>query len=212
MELTITKGGSELRASAAGNRRLLTIGRDPQAAIVVDDGAVSGFHTRLTRRGGRWWLHDLDSTSGTRVNGQRVSKGRLLQHGDVIAVGEHELNVALGSAENSAASAVRGVPDPREDPKAQAHLLLKKGGSYRLKDSFLIGKSDVADLRLTGWKAPAQLAVIVLAQGGHYLVNVAGSGVLHQGKPLELRTKLNDRDRLEFQDVYATFHCGPCPA
>ncbi len=210
MQLKISQSGNVV--GIADRCRSVTIGRDPNAEVTVEDGAVSAFHTRLTRRGALWWLSDLESVAGTQLNGVAVKKSLLIQQGDVITLGDCGFEVALSSAEEKAATKLRGAPDPSDDPAAQAHLRLRGVGSYALnKDSFLIGKDEGSDLRLTGWQAPGQLAVILRTLGGHYLVNLTGSGVLHEGKPLkELRIKLKDGDRLEFRDVYGTFQLGAC--
>src|SRR5262245_22901005 len=64
-----------------------TIGRSADNTIVLNDVAVSGLHSRITRsEQGTWTIHDNSSTNGTFVNGreQRVSD---LKHGDAIRVG-----------------------------------------------------------------------------------------------------------------------------
>lgn len=67
-----------------------TIGRWPDNAIIVDSPAVSGHHACVFRNGDQHIVEDLQSTNGTFVNGLRVSR-QVLQHGDVVKIGEHEL-------------------------------------------------------------------------------------------------------------------------
>lgn len=50
------------------------IGRDPQAAIVLDDPRVSWRHALLRPVGGTWVLEDSGSTNGTWVGTERVSR------------------------------------------------------------------------------------------------------------------------------------------
>ena len=54
--------------------------------------SVSRRHARLSFRDGHWVLRDLDSTNGTRVNGQRVIRCRL-EPGDRLRLGSAELLV-----------------------------------------------------------------------------------------------------------------------
>jgi HD-GYP domain-containing protein (c-di-GMP phosphodiesterase class II) len=64
-----------------------TIGRSADNTIVLNDVAVSGLHSRITRsEQGTWTVHDNSSTNGTFVNGreQRVVD---LKHGDALRVG-----------------------------------------------------------------------------------------------------------------------------
>jgi len=67
-----------------------TIGRWPDNAIVIDSPAVSGHHACVFITGDQHIVEDLQSTNGTFVNGLRVSR-QVLQHGDVVKVGDHEL-------------------------------------------------------------------------------------------------------------------------
>jgi pSer/pThr/pTyr-binding forkhead associated (FHA) protein len=75
-----------------------TIGRATGADFIVDEALVSRVHCRLTAlASGDLELHDLESTNGTFVNGQRVERVRL-DPGDRVQVGRVEL-VALRDAD-----------------------------------------------------------------------------------------------------------------
>lgn len=68
-----------------------TIGRNPENAIALNDGFVSGNHAEISFNQGAWWLMDLGSTNGTFVNGQPV-QGRIQLHsGDIISFGRVHL-------------------------------------------------------------------------------------------------------------------------
>jgi len=73
-----------------GRRRMpiseavITIGRDLDNDIILDDVHVSREHAQLRRRYGQYILYDLDSTGGTTVNDRPVRETPL-QPGDVIA-------------------------------------------------------------------------------------------------------------------------------
>ncbi len=70
-----------------------TLGRSPQADIVLDDPYASEFHLRLIRRPEGIVVHDLESTNGTYVNGRRVSTPLTLTRGDAIQIGNTVLEV-----------------------------------------------------------------------------------------------------------------------
>jgi hypothetical protein len=65
---------------------VVTIGRLPECAVVLDDPNVSRRHAQLRREGAEVVLVDLGSTNGTKVNGVTVREHRLAP-GDVISVG-----------------------------------------------------------------------------------------------------------------------------
>src|SRR4051812_1701867 len=64
------------------------IGRVDSSHIEVDDPAVSRLHARIERRTDGFYVTDLDSATGTLVNGRALSEATLLRDGDEIAVGQ----------------------------------------------------------------------------------------------------------------------------
>src|SRR5579871_3957714 len=74
----------------------VTIGREEDNTIQLNDERVSRFHAKVQEDGGRVILTDLDSTNGTRVNGHPVQM-RILQHGDQVSLGRSLL--VFGSAQ-----------------------------------------------------------------------------------------------------------------
>ena len=67
---------------------VMTIGRDMNNDIVINDAEVSRNHARLTSQSGGYLIEDLASTNGTFVNGQRLIGPKLLNPGDVVGLGE----------------------------------------------------------------------------------------------------------------------------
>lgn len=55
------------------DEEVLTIGRSPDSTLVIVDEYTSTHHAQLTRKGETWQLTDLDSTNGTKLDGQRIS-------------------------------------------------------------------------------------------------------------------------------------------
>ncbi len=57
--------------------------------IPIGDQEVSRSHSLIVRRGQQYFIQDLNSTTGTQVNGQRLRAGQevALEHGDEITVG-----------------------------------------------------------------------------------------------------------------------------
>lgn len=90
-KLTLQFEGVDLKAFVIGpGVSVLTIGRLPDNAVIVDNPAVSGHHARVVREGDQLILEDLRSTNGTFVNGRPVAR-HVLQHGDAVLVGKHQL-------------------------------------------------------------------------------------------------------------------------
>lgn len=65
----------------------ITIGRNAENTIVLNDHAVSGVHTKIVRdEQGHFTLHDISSTNGTFLNG-REQRAADLRDGDRIRIG-----------------------------------------------------------------------------------------------------------------------------
>jgi hypothetical protein len=67
------------------------IGRHLSCTVRLDDAFISTEHAQLTWEQGRWWITDLKSTNGTRVNGKPVTAPTGLRYGDVIELGDVRL-------------------------------------------------------------------------------------------------------------------------
>lgn len=50
------------------------IGRASDNDVVVADPHVSQYHAEVKFEEGKWWIHDLESTNGTVVGGERIEK------------------------------------------------------------------------------------------------------------------------------------------
>src|SRR5437667_5307204 len=87
----------------------VTIGREEGNQLRLNDERVSRFHAKVQQDSGDIILTDLESTNGTRVNGNPVQIRRL-RPGDQIGLGRSTL--LFGNMEEIAArrSAVRATP------------------------------------------------------------------------------------------------------
>ncbi len=71
-----------------------TIGRTMDNDIPLNDSFLSGEHAMLQWDGQTWLLDDLESTNGTRLNGQEVVQPTPLDYGDTIQVGHVDLKLS----------------------------------------------------------------------------------------------------------------------
>jgi len=78
----------------------VTIGREEGNSIQLNDERVSRCHFKIQRDNDRLVLTDLDSTNGTKVNGDECQL-KILRHGDLISVGRSLM--LLGTEEQIAA-------------------------------------------------------------------------------------------------------------
>ena len=89
----------------------ITIGREEGNAVQLNDDRVSRYHVKIQEDNHRLVLTDLESTNGTRVNGEDIQL-RILRHGDLITVGRSVLLVGSRDEIARRLADLRGKPRP----------------------------------------------------------------------------------------------------
>jgi len=98
-----------------------TIGRDPGNDVLLTESSVSRSHARIVVQPEGVWIEDIGSTSGTFVNGQRVTAPTWLRPGDLVYVGGvAALGVQVGPA---MALAFPAAPPPVAAPTVAPPLV-----------------------------------------------------------------------------------------
>src|SRR5690606_34724783 len=99
----------------------LVLGRGDDLPARIDDRGMSRRHARICRVLGHWCIEDLESTNGTRVNGELITSVTRLRDGDRIQLGETTLlKVSLQDA--TEAEATRKLYESAvRDPLTNAH-------------------------------------------------------------------------------------------
>ncbi len=90
------KSGYESKTVELGDE--LTIGRTPDAQLVLDDQGLSRVNTTIFREGDEVLVVDENSTNGTFINGERIAgRPRLLKDGDLLKLGSlTEIRIEMG--------------------------------------------------------------------------------------------------------------------
>jgi pSer/pThr/pTyr-binding forkhead associated (FHA) protein len=127
----------------------VTIGREEGNSIQLNDERVSRYHIKIQEDNQRLVLTDLESTNGTKVNGEDIQL-RILRHGDMIAVGRSVLlfgsreeiaeRLAKFRSQNQRAEDDEGTMMPEDEPllsRAQSqHFELANGDDDELQAAF----------------------------------------------------------------------------
>ena len=74
---------------------ITSLGRAPTNTAPLPDETASLEHALLHLRDGQWWLEDLDSRNGTRLNDTPIHAPAPVVPGDIISVGHVKLKVEL---------------------------------------------------------------------------------------------------------------------
>jgi pSer/pThr/pTyr-binding forkhead associated (FHA) protein len=145
----------------------LLIGRKAACDIPLGHPSVSGRHCELELRDGYWWMNDLGSSNGTRINGVVCTEGWLMPN-DVLSVARQGYTVCyappahravpIAARQGSAAAAPGGVgtrkvaplgPLPRAGQASTLGQLVPCGGGKPIllnKESLLVGRQTGCDI------------------------------------------------------------------
>ena len=88
--LVIRSGGGRSGETYPLRGPRVSVGRDPDAAIFLDDVTVSRNHAQLVREGDEWVIVDEGSLNGTYVNRHRGERA-VLSDGDELQIGKYKL-------------------------------------------------------------------------------------------------------------------------
>jgi pSer/pThr/pTyr-binding forkhead associated (FHA) protein len=203
----------------------ITMGRQEDNTIVIDNLAVSGYHAKIDKVGGEYILTDLQSTNGTFVNDGKIVSHKL-SHGDNIVVGKHViLFVATEKEKLEGEGRDKKLPLDKTmllDTAKQRELLAKQkvapstaklpekiGMITFLDDSGLgeieltkkltkIGKAETCEIKLTGLLMGATAATISRRPSGYAISFAGGMTKLKvNGAVVRDSVPLNDFDTIE---------------
>jgi adenylate cyclase len=105
-------------------REVMTIGRRESCDIPLRFPNISGKHAELTFKSGYWYIRDLHSTNGIKVNDLRVDQ-KLLHPGDKISIGKrlYKIQYTLPATQNKL--------EETESEDLMSQSLLERAGLQR---------------------------------------------------------------------------------
>jgi len=93
LKIVIMLKNTELKTLET-DKDTVTIGRNSNSDIQINNLGASKKHAAITRQNGSYFIEDLNSTNGTLVNNERVTKAELSGQ-DVVTIGKHTLYVTI---------------------------------------------------------------------------------------------------------------------
>ena len=145
----------------------ITVGRVADNKIQVEHASISGHHAILKLDGQDYVIKDLDSTNGTRVNGEKVTEQKLRRN-DVVRLGNIEL---LYDSEH----APPGRPMPSLSERVNLAECATKGHPADFTNASPI-KKKVRGLAKSRWPVAIVILTIFAIAGMAYLAWV---GFIH---------------------------------
>jgi pSer/pThr/pTyr-binding forkhead associated (FHA) protein len=216
------------------DRAQLTIGRKPDNDLVIDNPAVSGHHARIIQEHGSFFVEDLGSTNGTFVNDAKVLKHQL-RNTDRVGVGKHMLvyqdegmppppppppmkeadsdktMILDTKKQRELLKAAQPTHVPKPVSGKVGNLTVVSGSTdqkeYELTGRLsIIGSEDSATIRLTGWFAPKNAALLTRRGEGYFVsMSEGGKKILVNGDTVHGSKELQDGDILAVAGVQFQF-------
>lgn len=114
-KITVNKENFKIDERELGQGSL-SIGRNRDNALRIDDRAVSNHHAQIVTVFESSYVEDLGSTNGTYVNGKKV-KTHTLHNGDVLTIGHYQIlfqNEKINASPDANATMMMGVSQLEE--------------------------------------------------------------------------------------------------
>jgi len=118
----------------------ILIGRRDNCDIVLRFANVSGQHCRMTLELGYWFIKDLESRNGTKVNGSTIRRKRL-DPGSIITIAKHGYEIQY----NPEILGAKGLPpadDDQIDLALRSSLMDRAGLDRRALDDRGVNVDD----------------------------------------------------------------------
>ena len=106
-----------------------TIGRNDANMVRLTEKNVSRKHGRLLRDQGNFYIEDLGSFTGIRVNGDKIHGKALVREGDLIQISEYDLSLQAGPDEKPEGPP-KGLGDEDDEP-----TLVRKDGAQAQQEA-----------------------------------------------------------------------------
>jgi predicted component of type VI protein secretion system len=108
-------------------KKTLLVGRRESCDIVLRFSNVSAHHCQLTVNAGYWYIRDMQSRNGIKVNGVRVSEKRV-DPGDIVSVAKHKYELHYSPMD---LGAVGPPPPDHSNTDIFSKSLLERAGLER---------------------------------------------------------------------------------
>jgi len=210
----------------------ITVGRNEDNTIAIDNLAVSGYHARIDKAGSDFILTDLQSTNGTFVKDEKIVSHKL-SHGDNITIGKHVILFVLTEKGKDEGEKKKIDMDKTMmlDTVKQRELLSKQKGAPQAQKSaenigvinFIdssglgeieltkkltkIGKADSSEIKLSGMLMGATAATISQRPSGYTITFAGGLSKLKvNGETVKDNAPLKDFDTIELGSYKFQFY------
>jgi predicted component of type VI protein secretion system len=147
---------------------VVTIGRQPDNLLRIDNPIVSGHHARIFWENDHYVLEDNESFNGTYLNNRNVSKAAL-NDGDVIVIGKHRIEFcsAVGKRDASSSSVTMTSGTMTNDRTTGWQALVEKAAPPQLDPTMVLDTAKLKEMmaKMAAGAPPVRASGIALVPG-----------------------------------------------
>ncbi len=210
------------------DKPVITIGRDRENDIQIPLSAVSRRHARIYKEQGDWFIEDLHSTHGTKVNGQALGPGgkKKLNNGDQIQIvyafitynkisGQQleEEDISEEKTEVVARKMVHNVLGNLDESPEITHLLVMNGPLQGKNidlgpnvTEVVFGRGENCDVRLEDASISRRHARVIRDWNEYFVEDLdSKNGVIVNGQKTTGKTRLKNNDEIDLGTIRLTF-------
>ncbi|MGI9534233.1 MAG: FHA domain-containing protein [Thermodesulfobacteriota bacterium] len=179
---------SKLLEKKKFDQESISIGRDTENDILINNLAVSRFHAKIHKESGKIIIKDLGSANGTFLNGNKIEWAEM-NTGDLVLIGKHALKLESSNnvqdeafIEGNTVMVDRHTQDKflkkleTKVPSNQTKLISSGGTEVPINTEFFtIGKNPGCNIKLKELFVKDTHASIVRQGDGNYRIINSGS-------------------------------------
>ena len=183
-----------------------TVGKGDVNDIVIDEDGVNGFHADLKVEGTQVTITDINTTTGTLVNGEKITSPMPLGVGDIIVIQGVELQIIeegeLGAGKTLVLSGTALMKLGTGGWSLVADSGPEKGQVIPIMDRVEIGRALECDISILEPALSRKHAELELV-GDDLVLRDLGSanGTYVNGEKID-EVKLKDGDRMQFDKIH----------
>lgn len=219
--------GREVVGVHSFNKPEITVGRDPDLDIVIDNPSVSRRQAIFKQEGSVWRVADMGSANGTFLDGVRIDGPAAVRPGDEVDFGKYSILF------DHAVSMSKSAPHRKSHATAPSHdgtiyikpsevkELVKGSGRHRSAQlhwrcgkeegvhyfveapAVLVGTGDLCDVRVPS--APRNHILAVRENGGCRIRNLHSWRKMRTSDGVARAADLNDGDTVRIGPLELTF-------
>lgn len=220
--------GNELRTQLELGEDRVTIGRTEDNSLILPEGGVSRQHAAIEFENGDYFIVDLGSSNGVFLNNEKIERAKL-KYWDEIQIHNFVIKVMAKPGLGGWHGEEEEIPEDLKSDKTKFFKITDEEQLDKLrnqtKQCFVaykdqsgsltkvliekprttIGSSSAADIKISGWFAPAVAATIERQGGSYELVPGNRGKVIYQSQWLEAPARLSDGSGFIVRDVEFRF-------